>query len=230
MGATTLRNGWSVLGFALSLVVPGMYQVQKYSGTSGVALYVGLALLSVALLDTWLLPWMRSRVTESRAAWLAAATFVVLAGAFAAVYPIADSGIIGGGSDRDDNIDVATTALLRGRYPYHPRGYLGQPTDALPGSLFLATPFVLLGKSAYQNLVWLVAFFLVAKWYLREVRLALALLWGMLLLSPAVLHEFVTGGDLIANSVYVPLFTLCVVNLVPDARRRPWAKGSPQPC
>ncbi len=224
MDISAPRIAWSFIGFSLSLFVPGMDQIQKYLGTTSVLPYIFIAFSTLVVLYRYFLPRFLSKVTEKEAVWLAALTFVVLVGVFAVVYPIADSGIVGGGSDRDDNIDVATKALIRGRYPYYYLGYLGQPTDSLPGALFLALPFVLLGKSAYQNLLWLAVFFIVARSYLRDERLALLLLWAVLLLSPGVLREVVTGGDLISNTIYVLVFMLFMVNSIPDPNRSSWMK------
>jgi len=215
---------WSLVGFSLCLLVPGTAQVQKYLGNTGVALYMPIAFSALLISYRSLLPRFLTRVTEKDAVWLAAITYVALIAVFAIVYPIADSGIVGGGSDRDDAIDVSTNALIRGRYPYYAKSYQGYPTHVLPGSLFLAIPFVLLGKSAYQNFLWLPVFFVVTKRYLGNWRLALPLLWAMLLLSPSVLHELVVGGDLISNSVYVLVFMLFMVNSVPDPNQSGWKK------
>jgi uncharacterized membrane protein len=73
----------------------------------------------------------------------------------------------------------------------------------MPGELFLAAPFVLLGSGAWQTLFWLAAFFYVAAVILASKGRALFALWSMLLLGPAALHEIVTGGDLLANSLWV---------------------------
>ncbi len=136
---------------------------------------------------------------------------------FAVVYPHANSHSGLTGSDRDDAANIATRHLLHLRYPYTTPTYLGNYVSQLPGALFLDTPFVLLGNSAYQNLFWLPAFFLGLRYYFSDARLALFVIW-FTLLAPAVMREFVTGGDLIANSVYVLLFVLGVIRF--DASTR----------
>ena len=66
----------------------------------------------------------------------------------------------------------------------------------------------------FQNFFWVAIFFVVATKCLRDIRKALLLSWCVLLTAPVVLHDFVTGADLLANSLYVMLFTLLLVNLV----------------
>ncbi len=197
----------SVTLLALFLVLASIGQVQKFLGLAGAGAYA-VIVFGVLATGYRFVPAIAGRVTERQASWLAMGTLLVLLACFAVVYPIANSGAVGGGSDREDNLNVATSALLRGQYPYYPVGYLGLPVDVLPGTLLLAIPFVLLGNSAYQNLFWLAAFFVCTRVYLRDGRQALLMLWVMLAASPAVLQELVTGGDLIANSVSVFLFAL----------------------
>ncbi len=211
--STAAHSAWSLIGFAFCLIVPSLAQVQKYFALTGVAAYTFMSSLILVAGYFYVLPRFVSAVTEKKALCLAGLTFLILIAVFAVVYPIADSGVFGGGSDRDDNINVATSALLHARYPYYFRGYLGSPTHSLPGSLVLAAPFVLIGNSAYQNFVWLMIFFIAARFYLNDGRLALLMLWALLILSPAVAHELVTGGDLVSNSLYILLFMLFLVHV-----------------
>ena len=62
------------------------------------------------------------------------------------------------------------------------------------------------------------ALFLGLRYYFSDGRLALFVVWFTLLATPAVMREFVTGGDLIANSVYVLLFVLGVIRFDASAR------------
>ncbi len=50
------------------------------------------------------------------------------------------------------------------------------------------------------------------------------LLWIILALSPQLMQEFVTGGDLLANSVYVFLMVLWVVHAIPQSDTSNWKK------
>lgn len=211
---------WPLFWFTLCLVVPSLGQVQKYSGYAGVAVYMFIVFALLFRGYPYFSKKLLRTVSEKQILWLATGTLVILLILFAVIYPKANSGIVGGGSDRDDNINVATLALLHGRYPYHALGYLGAPTNVLPGSLMLAAPFVLLGNSAYQNFFWLVILFFVIKSYLKDERQALLLFWTMLILSPGVWHELITGGDLIAHGIYMMVFTIFLIGTVGNPARR----------
>lgn len=210
-------------GFALLLIVSSIGQVLKFLGFAGVAAYVVVVFAVVAFVPRLIAPVLR-RLTDRQALWLAGVTLVLLVVVFAVGYPIATSGRFGKGSDREDNLNLATAAFLRGESPYEPRGYLGAPVDVLGGTILLAVPFVLIGNSAYQNLVWLAVFFVAGRWFLRDGRRALVLLWLLLALAPAVAQELVTGGDLIANSLYPILFALFLVDSFTDPEAAPWRR------
>ena len=123
------------------------------------------------------------------------------------------------GSDRDEALDLATRELLHGRFPYRHRVFAtgavvaggASPISPMPGELLFAAPFVLLGSGAWQTFFWLSAFFYVAAAMLGSRGRALLALWSMLLLGPAALHEIVTGGDLLANSLWVLVLAALVV-------------------
>jgi hypothetical protein len=107
--------------------------------------------------------------------------------------------------------------MLDGNYPYYVETYLWNSVHHLPGALFLATPFVLLGTSAYQNLFWLPLFFVLARRELRDGGDALTLWLLVLLLCPAVMHSIVTGTDGVMNGLSV------LVGMWAVARSRgPW--------
>jgi hypothetical protein len=62
-------------------------------------------------------------------------------------------------------------------------------------------------------------FFQVIKNYLKDGRLALILIWCILGLSPELLREILTGGDGLSNSIYVLIFILLLVRLIPDPNK-----------
>jgi hypothetical protein len=70
------------------------------------------------------------------------------------IYPKANIHTPMRGSDRDDALLDATSALLRGEFPYSRPTYLGNPITPLPGALLLAVPFVLAGNAALANALW----------------------------------------------------------------------------
>ena len=137
----------------------------------------------------------------SRLAVLAAAAVVA---AFVILYPVANTHQPGAGSDDDDAINEGTSALLAGRFPYSATTYLGNAVHQLPGTLILASPFVLLGTSALQNLFWIPLFFLAVNAQAGR-RATVELLWTVLALSPAIMWEVVTGTGYVANTISVLL-------------------------
>jgi hypothetical protein len=193
------------LGLGGSLIIPATAVTQRYLGLKGTVIYVLTAALILAAL-------LRAKAVAHKAlrscgprriSLLLASTFILVAAVFAVLYPIADAGVVGGGSDADDALNVAVHELLRGRYPYSAKTYLGNPLSPMPGAVLLAAPFVLLGTSAYQNLFWLLVFYVILAEVLYDRRRALLLLWAMLLLSPGLLHNITVGSDYVANTIYV---------------------------
>jgi hypothetical protein len=183
----------------LYLTIPSLNEVHKYSGWPGVAIYLGLvaAALWLASRSRW-----AQQISPRQAIGLATATFLALATLFIAIYPIAQSLRLGPGSDSDDSVNIAVTELLHGRYPYYVHTYLGNAVHEMPGMLLLATPFVLLGNSAYMNLFWLPVFFFIGAQELADTRRALLTLWMILAFCPIVMQQIVTGGDSLANSLF----------------------------
>lgn len=208
---------------ATFVLFPSLGIVQKYFRTRGALIYVaiGLLLLLAALRRTARVHSLIDAL-DRRWAWrLAAVLFLVLVVAFAVLYPlsnsgerswIATSGIAGGGSDRDESLNLGVTELLHGRYPYYAVTQLGNPVSQMPGSLMLAVPFVLLGNAALQNLAWCAVYFFVSVRLIGDVRQALALAVLLLAASPIVFQDLVTGGDLVTNSVMVLGAMMLVLN------------------
>lgn len=201
----TRRKVLLVLAFVLSLIFPSTGMIQRYFGLPGVCLYIVAASGLCLLACRYFYPQFVAAISDRQMLYLSAATFLLLLTVFAVFYPLANQNTGRAGSDRDDALNLATMALLRGEYPYYARTYLGNPISPLPGSLLLAVPFVLIGNSAYQNFFWLSMFLVSMSACLANRRLSLLLLWMILLLSPIVLHELVTGGDLLANGIIVML-------------------------
>jgi hypothetical protein len=200
--------------FAVLLVVPSLAVVERYLGLAGVLVYVVCAFPLGVLLHRHLISRIASRLTARAAYSLAIAAIAILIVAFAIGYPLANSGVVGPGSDRDEALNIATGAFLRGEYPYYERTYLGNRISPLPGALVIAIPAVLLGNSAYQNLFWLVVFSVTASRLLRDIRLAVVLLLALLATCPILASEYVTGGDLLANSLYVTCAVIWLMHAV----------------
>jgi hypothetical protein len=201
----------TLLLLSFTLIVPSLGVLLKYTGPFGLAVYIVVVVVALFAGFTTLMPWLVSLLSERTAIWLAGATLLALLGVFAVVYPIANSGVVGGGTDRDEALNIAVGELLQGRYPYYPKTYLNAPISPLPGSLLLATPFVLLGNSAYQNMFWIAAFYGMVARYFRDQRRSLLMIWTLLALSPLFWQEFVTGGDLLANSLFICIFVVLMI-------------------
>jgi hypothetical protein len=208
----------TLISLSLALLLPSSGVAFYYASTPGLLLYLLMALPLIWRLPNHILPPLLAWLTPTRTRWLAALTFAALLLLFALLYPLANAAVLGQGSDRDEALNLAATELLHGRYPYYPRTYLfNNPISPLPGAVLLATPFVILGNSAYQNFFWLLAFFLVAARQLRDQHHALLLLWTILALSPLVIKELINGSDLLAN----PLYVLVAILLSLEAANKP---------
>ncbi|MCX5704020.1 MAG: hypothetical protein NT066_05995 [Candidatus Omnitrophica bacterium] len=213
------------LGFVLSLTIPSIGQVQKYLGNFGVVGYLAVVVILLSMLFRYkAISFLLKIVSEKQAFYICLATILFLLVIFFNVYPLVNLGIVGGGSDRDEDNTIATIELLHGRYPYYVKTYLGNTITHFPGSLLLAVPFVLLGNSAYQNFFWLFMFVITAGFYLKSWRLSLFLLWSIIFLSPVFMQELVTGGDLISNGVYILTFMFFLVDSL-SGKRQSQAKG-----
>lgn len=199
--------GGFVLGFA------SLGTVQKYAGTAAAFVYLLAVVAAVPVVLHFGAPLFARLVSERAARVLAAATILALVAVFFVVYPHANdhASATAGGSDRDEDANLATNQLIRLHFPYHVTTYLGNHITHLPGSLILAIPFVLIGNSAYQNMVWLPALFAGLRIRTGSTSRALFFCWLLLIASPAVLREYVTGGDLVANGIYVLLATIGVL-------------------
>jgi hypothetical protein len=209
------RRVWPAVALGLALALPSLGTVEKYLGTAVAVVYLAAMLVVAPVAERFALPLFLRLVGERGARWLAVATYVGLVVAFVVVYPIADSEMMGSGSDRDDASNLATNRLLDGEYPYAEKTYLGNPVSQLPGALVLAAPFVVLGTSAWQNFLWIPVFFVALARHLGSARLALFASWIVLAVSPGVLRELLTGGDLIANGIYVAVPMLVLLRVPP---------------
>jgi len=231
-GVRWRQNATSAALCATFLLFPSLGIIQKYFRTRGALVYVaiGLLLFVAAIRHN---AGLRSRIdaVDRRWAWrIAAALFVALVVAFAVLYPLSNSGerswiatagIAGGGSDRDESLNLGVTELLHGRYPYYAVTQLGNPVSQMPGSLVVAVPFVLLGNAALQNLAWCAVYFFVSVRLIGDVRQGLALAVLLLAACPIIFQDLVTGGDLVANSVMV----LSAMVLVMNQEGGSWSTG-----
>jgi len=197
---------WWVLLLGTMMIVPSTREVHKFLGSAGLVVYAMGVLVALGLLYKVIIHRFLELISESQAKWLVVLTIFALIVLVAIIFPIADSGRVSGGSDRDDALNAAVYELVHGRYPYTPEEYEGGPITPFPGAVFLAIPFVLIGNVAYQSVFWLGIAFIVIRLYLKDARMALLLIWTSLALSPVLLQQFVTGADLVSNALYLVVF------------------------
>jgi hypothetical protein len=199
------RNWWRrgggvvVIAFVLWLV-PSTGLILKYTGRAG---FVFLSLAGLAAI-TLFASVLRRRTRDLSPRWLVAAAglAVLLFGIF---YPLAHSGLLGPGSDRDDGLNVGLHALLSLQDPYRMTSFLGNRLTPMPGALILALPFYLIGNGAFQNIFWVPLF---CWWARKRFGTTSAALWCVLVFivgCPASLRDFVTGGDYLINALYVAI-------------------------
>jgi hypothetical protein len=151
---------------------------------------------------------------------LTTACFVV------AVYPIANSGFYGGGSDADDALDIAVRALLAGHYPYYERTYLGGEIAPMPSALVLASPFIILfGVSAWQNIPWLFVLAGLLAAYARRWTVAVPVFMAVTTASPLTMQQLATGGDRFTDAVAILLIAALADGTV-RLKRVPWCLGA----
>lgn len=212
---------WLWIAFCLAL--PGASQVEKYFGALAAIGYFIAALPLVVFIGRVALPLFVRHIRGRRLFIVEVVVLCSLISLFVAVYPIADARKrIPAGADRDDALNIAVTELVNGRYPYYPRTYLDAPISPLPGALLFAAPFVLLGSSAYQNVFWMLGFYVTSVLYLRSRAAALVLLCTIFALCPTVLRDYVVGSDVFANSIYVLALALLMLRAVLRDDARPW--------
>lgn len=180
-------------------LVPSLGQLVKHAGPDGAAGLAAVALTGIVLL----LAGVASGRLKPSASWFVGLA-LVLSALFVVLYPLAQGGRFGGGSDRDEALTVAVQALLAGRNPNSVDTYLGNPPTPLPGALLLALPFHLAGNAAWQNLLWGPVFVF---WCRKRLRPAAGLVAALLLLlaAPQALDDFVVGGDYLVGAIVVAI-------------------------
>jgi len=203
------------------LVLPSTALLQEHVGWWGIAAHLLLVAL-VLVVVTVLWPGIHL-FAAGRYRLLLGILFLGLALIFFVVYPMETAGQFSTGSDRDEALNIAVRRLLDGQYPYYERTPLGGAITPLPGAILLALPFVLLGNSAYQNLFWLLVFLYATTRYLEDRASALILLYVALALSPAIQYEYISGGDVLSNAIYVTALGLLVIRAyAAGARAKHW--------
>lgn len=201
------------------LVFPSVGLVQKFLGVTGVVVYL---LGSAALVAAGCRVFTGGRgalLTERQAQVAVGLALLALGCVFWLIYPLADAGVVGSGSDRDDALRLGVEQLLGWGFPYSQPTYLGNPITPMPGGLLLSVPFAVVDPLAWQNLAWLAVYGGVLRWMVGDWRSVAWAVVAIIGLSPVFLHALVTGSDLIANSVAVMVFLMLAASA---GGRRGW--------
>jgi len=185
---------WALISFA---------PAYKYlhHGKATAALLLGV--LFIALAMHWL-GRLNQQQRQISTGWLAL-LFLILTAAFAVLYPISLKHTLNAGSDREDALRIELNAIQHHQYPYDARTFLGNPPTPLPGAMLLAAPFFALGHIAWQNFLWLALFFVFTTRFFRYRATALFFFTVFLLLAPANLSDFTSGGDYLTNFFYLAI-------------------------
>ncbi|MCH7227988.1 hypothetical protein [Haloferula sp. A504] len=205
---------------ALWLAFPSFGFVQEHAGTWVIVPYLA-GVVAVVLLGWHRLP-LPERWLGRHFGWVVLACLIGMAVAHVALHPFEDGRGAGFSSDRDEALEIAVGRLIDGEYPYYPQGEGAGPLSVLPGGILLAAPFVLIGKVGLINVAWLAGFLLVMRRELGSAAWALWMLGASLVVSPAAAYEFVSGGDLLANAIYVSVGCWWCLRLWSEEKLRVW--------
>lgn len=216
---------WPILAFSLLWCASSLPLATRYLGSGGAALWaLGGVVIVVLLFNSGRWRMSRGKLLvpgPSAVFWcvLLGALWLALSVAIAILYPALNVTEPGRGSDRDDALALAADALLHAKHPYREFTYLGNPITPLPGAILLAVPLVALGGASAVAGQWSIwsAVGLIALWRRQFVsgvvrRAVGERAWPLPLLAavatlaaPVILHDGLTGGDLLANGIYVTL-------------------------
>jgi hypothetical protein len=208
------------------LILPSLGLIQKYAGTTLAFAVAGVGVI----LFVWIggRPWVATAAGVSDGRWMSwplALLLGVMVAGFVVVYPLTNTHTgtaatyapIGGGSDRDESLQLGVREVLAGRYPYYQTTQLQNFVTQLPGSLVLAIPFALLGNAVWQNLFWVGAFFMLVRYAFGRDRLATLFVALAMFACPVVLQDFVTGGDLGASAIAILIAMFLTLKFADDA-------------
>ena len=219
------RRYFGVVAFAVFLLVPSFDTILKYGGVIGIIAYFLVGTFLLMLGNRFLLPVLQAKLSEKQANILAVITLLGLIAVVVIGYPLANSGRFGGGSDADEALITAASELLKGHYPYAQQTYLGNPISPMPGAVLFAVPFVLTGIFPFQNIFWFIALFFAVRYFTASSALSLGLMWLILLLSPTVMWNFVTGSDYATNTIYVAILMLFLIKKTSDPSAVGWQRA-----
>ena len=201
--AQSTRRLLLVLSVCLAWAMISVAPVWKYISHAKAGAATALGLLAIAF-GMYRLDRLNRRQRQIGTGWFVL-LFLALTAAFAVLYPISLKHTLNSGSDREDALRLELMAIHHHQYPYDARTFQGNPPTPLPGALLLSVPFFALGHIAWQNFLWYALFFIFTMHFFRYRATALFFLTVFLLLAPANLSDFTSGGDYLTNFFYVAI-------------------------
>lgn len=206
---------------ALLITLPSLTFIDKRLGLAAAMGYALIMAIALPKIIDKQVNKIGMKMSSKGMIILLLAGLILLSLAFEIGYPIANSGRFGPGSDRDEAINQAVTTLLAGDYPYYQKTYLGNPITPMPGSLVLAAPFHwFFGNSSYQNIFWIGVLGIILIGGRSSRSFSSVLLFGLCwVMSPALVQELLTGGDMLANSLFVAISSYWAIETLSNPSR-----------
>lgn len=144
---------------------------------------------------------------------------IILFVLFVFIYPAVNVPEYFSGSDSDDALNIASSELLKGNFPYYNRTYLENDITQMPGALFLAVPlYILFGNVVFQNFFWIILFAVFLFHIVKSQINSVFLLLLSFVFTPLIPYHIFTGSDYIANSIYV-LLSLYLLHYFIDSKK-----------
>jgi hypothetical protein len=190
--------GWIALLFSCwlagSILDLSIYLPHKIPVFAGLGLFCIVAVVAG-------LRWVQTRrsVKQVRWGWFVA-LWVLVAILYVIVFPMSLQK-----ADRNDSYDalnLSSAQLLHHHFPYYVHAYTGGLVTHMPGALFLALPFQMLGRVSLQNLFWLGMFMWLTTKFFRFRSTALAFLL-VILANAHTLVNILDGADYPINWMYI---------------------------
>jgi hypothetical protein len=199
------------LGFAAALAIPSIGLIQHSLGNFYVAAWLAFQ-IPILIFVYYKSGNIGEKFTDRQTIWIGIGIFIALVVIISIVYPLANKGIIPGGNERDEITLGAINEIINGRYPYYFYHTKVSPILIMPGWLLLNIPFGYFGIYWMQNCFWLLIMYLIMGKYLLNRKLALILFMACLFLSPVILHELISGSELLSNVLLITLIGIGILN------------------
>lgn len=220
----------ALFAFLIALLVTATAMFERLAEVSRIQLNLPVVPTTLDLVGLYLVYLIigyrlyRNSLTASKhfpftAVWIL--LYIVLVCAFIFVYPHADSGALGFYSDREEALDIGVNALLDRRFPYQCYAQsgvhsgcpaTGNPLAPMPGAFLIAMPVImLLGSAAWLSLISIGLAYLGLWWLWQSHHRSAQVMVYLVALSPVISAEILTGGDHLANAIFVSLPLLLLI-------------------